>query len=424
MKHGLYITLCILLIAGLGCSSLKPLAIEKDIRQIIKTSPIFSTHFTGFALYEVQEERIIADIQSSKLFTPASNMKIYTMFSALHTFKDSIPSLIYQTTPKGTLVSFLGDPTFLNPSFKQQLAFDFLQRQDHILLLLPQSQPPRFGKGWAWDDFIFDYQAERCLTPIYGNMVTVIKNDSLQIIPSFFRDYITFANDSPPPARQEFFNAFSIPERDSLHVKIPIKLSNELFISLLKDTLNTTLEVTHETFLTPPDTLFSYPTDDILSAMMKPSDNFLAEQLLLMCANQNGYTTIEPFIKKVLKEWLPELESMRWVDGSGLSRYNLTSPINNVKVLNKCRVQFGMERVQTILPTGGEGTLHDHYLSDNPWIWGKTGTLSNNHNFSGYMVTTSGRLMIFSFMNNHFLTPTLEIKNEMERILQKIRDAY
>ena len=70
--------------------------------------------------------------------------------------------------------------------------------------------------------------------------------------------------------------------------------------------------------------------------MMQESDNFLAEQLLLLASSTlsdtlNTKTAIEYMLNNHLKDLK---QQPRWVDGSGLSRYNLFSPEAIVYVLN------------------------------------------------------------------------------------------
>ena len=79
-----------------------------------------------------------------------------------------------------------------------------------------------------------------------------------------------------------------------------------------------------------------------------------------------------------------------------------------------------------MLPAGGKtGTLRNAYpKTDNPFVFGKTGSLSNNHNQSGYVVTKKGKVFIFSFMNNNFVLPTAEVRNEMVRIMTYIHQNF
>ena len=84
------------------------------------------------------------------------------------------------------------------------------------------------------------------------------------------------------------------------------------------------------------------------------------------------------------------------------------------------------KRLFDLLPAGGKtGTLRNAYpKTDSPFVFGKTGSLSNNHNQSGYIVTKKGKVYIFSFMNNNFVLPTAEVRKEMVRIMTYIHDNF
>src|SRR5690606_40565208 len=66
----------------------------------------------------------------------------------------------------------------------------------------------------------------------------------------------------------------------------------------------------------------------LYKVMMQESDNFIAEQLLLLCAQVlSDSLKTEIAIDFVKKHYLDDLvDEPVWVDGSGLSRYNLFTP--------------------------------------------------------------------------------------------------
>ena len=158
--------------------------------------------------------------------------------------------------------------------------------------------------------------------------------------------------------------------------------------------------------------------------MLKPSDNFLAEQLLILSAWKQGFIDVADYIDQLKNKELNSLGRIVWVDGSGLSRYNLISPNFQVRLLKKALENYGWKRLTAILPTGGEGTLQELYLDADPFIYAKTGTLSNNHCLSGFLITKSGKKLIFSLMNNHYTAPTGKVKKAMESLLVQIRESY
>ena len=95
-----------------------------------------------------------------------------------------------------------------------------------------------------------------------------------------------------------------------------------------------------------------------------------------------------------------------------------------VEILLKIRTKVletdgNMDKVFELLPTGGNtGTLDGRFKDYSQFIYAKTGTLSNNHNLSGYIVTKSGKLLVFSYMNNHYRYKTSTIQKQTDTILK------
>jgi D-alanyl-D-alanine carboxypeptidase/D-alanyl-D-alanine-endopeptidase (penicillin-binding protein 4) len=116
---------------------------------------------------------------------------------------------------------------------------------------------------------------------------------------------------------------------------------------------------------------------------------------------------------------LPQQPS--WADGSGLSRYNLFSPKDFVFILNKMKEDFGMERIKTILPTGGTGTISNYYLRDSGYIFAKTGSLNGVLALSGFLYTKKNKLLIFSILVNNHHSSASSIRRAIEKLLQNVR---
>jgi len=200
-----------------------------------------------------------------------------------------------------------------------------------------------------------------------------------------------------------------------------------MLVELLSDTLKKQVS---EINLQPADqlhTLFSIPVDSLYRVMMQESDNFIAEQLLIMCAGILS-DTLKPeiAIRYALKSFLSDLpDDPIWVDGSGLSRYNLFTPRTIVSLWEKIYARVPQPRLFNLLAVGGQtGTLKNSYKTNPAFVFGKTGSLSNNQSLSGYLVTRKGKVLIFSFMNGNFIAPGREIRSMMEHILTTIRDKY
>jgi D-alanyl-D-alanine carboxypeptidase/D-alanyl-D-alanine-endopeptidase (penicillin-binding protein 4) len=160
--------------------------------------------------------------------------------------------------------------------------------------------------------------------------------------------------------------------------------------------------------------------------MMHRSDNFFAEQSLLMVSNEMlGVMNDEMIIDTLLKTDFKDLpQKPRWVDGSGLSRYNLFTPQDFVFILNKMMNEFGMERIKVILPTGGEGTISNYYQADSNYIYAKTGSLSGVVSLSGYLYTKKNKLLVFSILVNNHQASATGVRKAVEKFIQGIRNKY
>lgn len=75
-------------------------------------------------------------------------------------------------------------------------------------------------------------------------------------------------------------------------------------------------------------------------------------------------------------------------------------PRSVVKLLQKIKAEIPMEKIKAYFPAGGEsGTIRNWYPADPgepAYIYAKTGTLSMSSALSGYLITKSGKTLIFS----------------------------
>jgi D-alanyl-D-alanine carboxypeptidase/D-alanyl-D-alanine-endopeptidase (penicillin-binding protein 4) len=106
---------------------------------------------------------------------------------------------------------------------------------------------------------------------------------------------------------------------------------------------------------------------------------------------------------------------------------NLFTPRDIIALLKMIDQQINnRERLFSLLPAGGRtGTLRNAYPKTNhPFVYGKTGSLSNVYNQSGYLLTKKGRTLSFSFMNNNFVSPVADLKKEMAKVITYIHDKF
>ncbi|MBC9795183.1 D-alanyl-D-alanine carboxypeptidase/D-alanyl-D-alanine-endopeptidase [Sinomicrobium weinanense] len=418
-----YLILPALLISG--CGSTKSVRIKKYF-----DTAFFERQFVGFTLYDPQSGKTLYNYQGGKYFTPASNTKIFTLYTALHLLPDSIPALHYNTDGDTLYIEGTGNPVFLHPYFGEKAALDFLaNREEPIALYTDNFYDDKFGPGWSWGDYAYYYSPERNAFPVYGNVLTAYRDGGkTKIVPESFRNNIRKKDKQHRP-RSLTENTFYLPENLKDTLEIPFVTSPERVRELLSDTLKKDISLTHTPLPVYKKTLYSIPSDSVYRRMMHVSDNFLAEQLLLMSAQAvSDSLNARNAIDRALDSLLPDIpQKPRWVDGSGLSRYNLFTPESMVYILNRLYRELPRERLFTLFPAGGQsGTLKNSYKSENdiPYLYAKSGTLSNNHNLSGYILTKSGKILVFSYMNNHYMHPTGEVRQQMETLFRHIRDRY
>lgn len=391
----------------------------------------------GLVVYDPALGKTLLDYQGDKYFTPASNTKIFTFFGSLKILGDSIPSLKYELRGDSLFFWGTGDPSFLYPLVSQsESTFDFLkQHKGPLAFSNGNFLSPQFGPGWAWDDYLYSYSPERSSFPIYGNLITLTDtiDGNLRVMPKFFEKDITYFKAPHKEVQIERSigdNKLMVTKNENQSVKtaqVPFHVTTDLVARLLSDTLNSEVSYTSTWPSRAGKYLYSVPADSLYKVMMQESDNFIAEQLLLVCAGVISDTLDSQIaIDYVKRNFLNDLpDRIQWVDGSGLSRYNLFTPRSIIAVWEKILKVVPQERLFKLLAIGGKaGTIKESYNAEPPYIYGKTGTLSNNHCLSGFLITKRNRLLIFSFMNSHYTVPSRTIRSEMESVLKQLHEKY
>lgn len=419
------IFLCCCLIVGLSsCTSTKKI-IQKNLGTIV-SSPFYDNQFTGILFIDATSKDTLFDQNSDKYFTPASNTKIFTLYTALNTLPHRIPALRYVHQNDTLYVQGTGDPSFLHPYLKDSTAFHFLKNQKNIVIYTGNFHDSKFGPGWSWEDYDYYFSPERSGFPTHGNVTLLTNGTETPVLPSYFKDSVIKV--SKKINREEHQNLFYFNTTRTDTLEVPFKTSDTTLKAILEKELKTTISLAKEMPLGTKETLYGIPADSLYVRLMHESDNFIAEQLLLLSASESTDTLHTKLaINNTLENLLPNLpQQPRWVDGSGLSRYNLFTPQSMVHVLERLYLDLPRERLFRIFPSGGvSGTLGDWYAGNSwPYIYAKSGSLGNNYCLSGYLLTNSGKTVIFSFMNNHFKHPSSKVKASMEQVFEKIRDTY
>ncbi len=453
MRKIVQFILLLICIVQAGCTSQKQVVIEnsgnnKQSAQItaIANATIFSdSNFNsahiGISIYNPEAKEYLYNYQGDKYFVPASNMKLFTCYAAMKNLGDSLLGFSYAISKDTLYIKGNADASLLHDDYRSDAFLNIINDKKINAIVIDDRnwKDNGFGKGWAWDDYSSDYMAERSPLPMYGNLLTFNFNkDEIDVKPEIgfttinFNTYKTFSikrlfNDN----KYSFIPADKTPQTIQIPFitngvvtaqKILFSLTNKLAYSvtqLVSNGIKINESITYKA-------IHSQPTDSILKPMMHRSDNFFAEQTLLMISNEKlGLMNDAKIIDTLLKTDFKGLpQPPKWVDGSGLSRYNLITPQDFVWVLTKMKNDFSWQRITTILPTGNAGTLSNYYKNLSGKMFAKTGTLSNQVALSGYLITKENKTLVFSILVNNHLASATAIRRGVEKFLNNVWEKY
>ncbi|SFO43808.1 D-alanyl-D-alanine carboxypeptidase / D-alanyl-D-alanine-endopeptidase (penicillin-binding protein 4) [Algoriphagus ornithinivorans] len=391
----------------------------------------FSGHLTGFMLYDLDSQRVLYEKNSQINFIPASTTKLFTLFAALAILQDSTQTLRYLPAGDTLKIWGAGDPSWKYLSFRQP-DFEKIWKNYRVIQFSDANQvSPAFGYGWQWDDYYYDYSAERSPLPIAGNLLEVKKvGNRPEVLPSRFQKSIRTTTLPIKELERDFHsNTFSYNPSTFVGREkyIPLLTSGNLTAELAQEITGKKWIYKKEP-LPPNHKVFrGAPLVPLLQEMMLESDNFIAEQMLWMVSDRIFKTldterAIE-FIKKTYFFDLPD--QPKWVDGSGLSRHNLFTPRSMVGLIEKLYRILPEAQLYQLLPTGGKtGTLKNSFQAAQPYVFAKTGTISNHYSLVGIIKTNRGKTYAFAFMNSNYLHSASAVRREVEKVMIQVRDFF
>ncbi len=393
---------------------------ERRLTRQVEKIAVFQQAFVGLAVAPIEGGPLVG-LEADHYMTPASNTKLLTFLGALQTF-DSLPTLDY-ALENDSIFHFrpTGYPLLFHPFYQDSILDDFLLKQKLLNYHPWKRSPEPLGPGWSWDDYSYYYAAERSPFPIYGNAVQALRGEEgFELFPAFPLE----ATNADLRLRRAlatnrfFYNPYQGKVGDTLYH--PFKTSDTLFVRLLRQASkgDVLLDSTDRSDLKWKP-FFTNQEEQLYKGLLQNSDNGIAEALMLMIAKAQGKGfAAESAIDSLTSSWRPWLpDPIEWVDGSGVSRYNMITPKTLVAVLQQIYFTAGWEKIQALFPQSGtSGTLKAYHNLKG--VYAKTGTLRHNHNLSGYWESKKGNRYAFSIMVNHFTSPTSEIREGITTLLQ------
>ena len=178
--------------------------------------------------------------------------------------------------------------------------------------------------------------------------------------------------------------------------------------------------------ITPPDSIYlNEHVSDSLSAigqtMCKESSNFIAHCLFKAIGSQmqgapgswkSGSKAIRQFLASAVKI---DPKDLVFLDGSGLSRYNLIAPSQMIDFLTwgYRNSKYGYEFMAS-LPIGGvDGTLKSRFseVRYKGKVRAKTGTMTGISSLSGFCFPDNSDPLVFTIMINGAVKPASELRS-------------
>ncbi len=448
-------TVSAILVIAVFTSCASQQKISKKITKAFEQDSIFQNAFVGVSVFNTATNQYLYNFNGTNYFVPASNVKLPTLYAGLKYLGKNLPGVKYTEQNDTLFLQPTGDPTFLHTDYKNHPVYDFLKQTTKTIIISDASwKAEALGYGWAWDDYLGYYMAERSPMPIYGNTIKWIqqrtienKNGSKDTSFMVFTDpeinwdvkITSRSSSSFNVTRPRTENTYTITEGKEMkrELEIPFVTNGiKTTVDLLKDTLHKQISSQLQTGNLSAEalakagyklqTIYSQPADSMLKPLMHRSDNFFAEQTLLMVSNELlGYMDEQKLIDNLLKTDLNGFpQKPKWLDGSGLSRYNLFTPQDFVWLLLKLKDEFGLERMKNLIATGNEGTLRNYYKEEAGYIFAKTGTLSGHVALSGYLITEKNQLLVFSVLVNNHTTSSTAVRRSVELFIKKVRKQY
>jgi len=175
-------------------------------------------------------------------------------------------------------------------------------------------------------------------------------------------------------------------------------------------------------------TLSSPPLSEILKALMKPSQNQIAEMLFRTVALEKTGAgrpdSARAIVSAQIAQWGAAVPTEAVVrDGSGLSRYDYISPRTVVRILDAMRRSPHFATYYDALPIAGvDGTIRNR-MKGTPAqgnVHAKTGSVALARALSGYVTTADHHMLIFSFLANNWTVPVTSVERVQDAIAARL----
>jgi D-alanyl-D-alanine carboxypeptidase/D-alanyl-D-alanine-endopeptidase (penicillin-binding protein 4) len=440
----------------------------------IFSDKFFESTLISLDVYDLTDQKVLYQKNHKYLLHPASNMKILTSAAGLlflgpdYEFETS---LFYKGEISGEVLN--GDLYIVggfDPDFTTADMEDFVDAVDDLGIKevtgnlyadVSRIDNLFWGRGWMWDDdpstdaphlsslnindnsidvFVKPAEpglkAEVYISPVtnYVELVneTITTEYTGENNYNVTRDWINRKNTIIVTGNVRLHEIF---DQEDVPDEVNIIKPDLYFLTLFQEALlaeGISIRGKKENFWLPYDAVHLYsfkrPFENVITRLNKNSSNLSAEMTLYALAekyfgkpasSQNGIKLISSLI--LLTGLNPE--NYKFVDGSGVSHYNLLSAellletlkyiyYNEPDLYDVLYDSFPVAGVDGTLETRMKGT----YAEGN--VHAKTGTISGVSALSGYLTADNGNMIAFSILIQNYVNNSATARDFLDRICE------
>ncbi|WP_262306891.1 D-alanyl-D-alanine carboxypeptidase/D-alanyl-D-alanine-endopeptidase [Neobacillus niacini] len=421
--------------------------------QQLKTNANSEGMSVGYEVYSLDDNKTTASYQPDQTFVPASVFKLLVTATTVSKWpKDmTIPTKVFTTgnlSNSGVLngdiiLKGYGDPTLTAAkldTLAMAIAAQGIQKVNgNVVVDESYFDDQLLGEEWMWDDEPYYYTAQMSALSVKENAINVnVKSgkeigESPAVTIDLAPDYFTVVNTAKTVAgnkaslsvdrtlgKNEIVVSGTIGKdytasgtNTTLTVHDPSPFTGSVFRDLLlkqgitfknKSAVvkGTTAENAREVAAVE-----SAQLDDMLTNMMKNSNNFYAEMLTKQIGAKEAGTGSTAAGANVIHQFLVnELgveDNFIQKDGSGLTRLDHISPHAYIELLKGMYNSPERDRFISFLPIAGkDGTLKNRMKNTaaEGKVKAKTGSMSGVNSLAGYATAKNGQTFAFSILLN------------------------
>ena len=415
----------------------------------------------GIKIVSLENNKTLYAYNSQKLLMPASTNKLYTCAAALHylgsghRFATRVLKMNNNLVLKGG-----GDPDLTIDQLDSlaKIVSSYIKNVDTLYLDDTFLDSLNYGEGWMWDEGPWWYAAPIGALSVNDNCIDFYIEPGDIGSPadiSYFPEtsYITFENNSVTVNDSLDFkkikidrdwvatnNNFSVTgeimdttKRDTLYRNIydPSLFTGTIFKKLLGKHGTTVKQLSkkNQTLKLYNEITVHYSDSLIVSAknLMNESDNLTAELFVKSIGAMDtlpgtwdtGLDSVKSFLAQQVKI---DTSQIRLADGSGVSRYTLTSSDQLISLLTWVYNSNYKDNFISTLPGGGweDSTLEKRLTEEGGLVRAKTGGLSGARNLAGYIYSQKYGTVAFSILMNGYIGSSSKHRYVQNQIVKTI----